>query len=311
MIIKENQIEFTKYISPDGEIYNFDNQFNKFLLSGIGNMGMPDINYRTERGPFQDGSTPLGFVLEPRVVTMSHRFNGGCRQEYWDNRAEMLNALRPNRQAIGEFETGELVKVLPDGTERRLLVLVQEGPRFPGIVRGRWDEFSAQDVINFIAHDPIFYDPNQCQQELTFASGQDELDFPIEFSIQFSSDGSVPTDTITYLGTYKSFPTILMVGPLTDPIVNNITTQEKIKYEGTIAAGRTVVINLEFGNKTITDDLGNNLIGNLSTDSDLANFHLEPHPGAEDGVNQIGVAANATTANSRIAMSWFSRYIGI
>jgi hypothetical protein len=304
-------IEFDRYITPDGETYNFSNATTQFLLSGIQGQGTPPVEYRVQRGPFQDGVTPLGFVLGPRNVLMTHRRNTGCRQDYWDARADFLNFIRPNRQESGEFIPGILRKTLPDGDKRDLSVFIQQGPDFTGKQMGRWDEFSFQEVITFIAHDPIFFDPDSTLQELSLPTNGDELSFAITYPIRFSSPGGVPTDDIEYEGTYKSFPTFVLQGPMREPIIDNVSTGERIKIEDDIDAGRTVTISLEFGNKTVVDDLGNNLIGELSTDSDLATFHLAPHPEAPDGINQIGITAQLTTAASRATITWFDRYYGI
>jgi hypothetical protein len=304
-------VEFDEYITPDGNTYRFSNAKTQFLLSGIQGQGMPPIEYRVQRGPFQDGVTPLGFVLGSRNVLMTHRRNAGCRQDYWDARADFMNFLRPNRQAVGEFIPGILRKVEPDGTNRDLSVFIQDGPDFIGKQIGQWDEFNFQEVLTFIAHDPIFFDSSSRLQELTLPSNGDELSFAITFPITFSSPGGVPTDTINYTGTYKSFPTFILNGPMRNPIIDNVTTGERIEYEDDIVAGRTVTISLGFGNKTVTDDLGTNLIGGISVDSDLATFHLAPDPEAPSGVNQIGFTAQLMTVASRATISWFVRYIGI
>ena len=305
------QIEFDQLITVDGETYRFNNKQDKFVW-GITGQGMPPIEYRTQRGPFQDGETPLGFVLRPRSIGLIHRYNNCNRQGYWDNRSELMDILRPNRQLPGQFQGAVLRKILPNGDKRDLCVFIDSGPNFRGSNRNTWDEFSVQEALRFIAHDPTFFDPDKNVQDLTLpTSGEDEWALPFEFSIQFSSDGSAQTDTVMYDGTYKSYPTIIMQGPLTNPVVQNISTGEKIKLETTITDNTTVTISLEPGNKTIFDDLGNNLIGFLTTDSDLATFHLAPDPEVTDGANLFGVAASAIDAGSRIAIEWFTRYIGI
>lgn len=304
-------IEFDKYIAPDGIVYSFNNAATQFLISGIQGQGLPSIDYRVQRGPFQDGVTPLGYTLGTRTVFLTHRRNAGCRDEYWDIRADFLNHIRPNRQAVGEFVPGILRKTLPNGDKRDLSVFILEGPDFVGKQQGRWDEYSFQEVITFIAHDPIFFNPDSLLQELTLPDNGDELAFAIEFPIRFSAPGGVPTDDIQYNGTYKSYPTFILQGPMREPVIDNISTGERIKIEDDIDAGRTVTINLTFGNKTVTDDLGNNLIGELSVDSDLATFHLAPDPEADGGLNEIGITAQLTDANSRATISWFERYLGI
>jgi len=122
-------LEFDKYISPDDEEYNFHTGLDKFTF-GFEGFGLSPQNYLTQRGPFQHGVTLVDFFLQPRVIQLVHRRQGTSRENYWDNRADILNILRPNRQAIGELSPGVLRKTLPDGTKRDISVIISEGMRF-------------------------------------------------------------------------------------------------------------------------------------------------------------------------------------
>ncbi len=304
------QIEFDKYIAPDESEYSFDNAYDRFIWGRTGD-GMPSITYQTQRGPFQDGVTPLGFTLNPRIIQLVHRRNADCRSDYWDNRADILNLLRPNRQPTIVFQTGVLRKEIPDGSVRDLSVLIEQGPAFRGSSGERWDEWSIQEALRFIAHDPAYFDPTKNSQQMTFSTTAEDIVFSFDFPITFSSNALSENNTITYTGTWLSYPTIILNGPMQDPIIRNLTTGEKIELTTIIGVDRTVTINLEYGNKTIVDDLGTNLIGTLTTDSDLSTFHLEPAPLAIDGVNSLGVAAIQTDGNTEIILEWFTRFIGI
>lgn len=307
----QKSLEFDRYISPDGEVYKFNNDIDQFVLAGVTGTGLPSIEYRTQRGPFQHGSTPLGLVLQPRVIQLLHRRNACDRQAYWAARSDLLNILRPNRQAVNTFAPGVLRKILPDRTKRDICVFLQTGPQFSGMQQGRWDEFSIQEALQFIAHDPTLFDPDENQVELALDTSASAIVFAEEFPITFISNATTGNNSITYTGTWETFPTILLIGPMRNPIIRNVTTGEKIEMEHTIGAGRTVTISLQYGNKTVVNDLGTNLIGTVTSDSDLATFHLAPAPEAPAGVNSIGAAASSLTSASRIVFQYFTRYIGI
>lgn len=305
------QIEFDQYRSPDGEIYRFSNAQDQFLISGINGMGMPGLNYRTQRGPFQHGSTPLGVILEPRLIQLLHRGQGSCRSGYWDKRSELLDAIRPNRQVVGEFNPGTLRKILPDRSKRDICVFINDGPSFRGSVQGRWDEWAYQESLQFIAHDPTIFDPDMNQQNFTITNSSGDILFAFDFPFTFLSDATTENNTVTYSGTWLSYPTFILIGPLTNPIIRNLTTGEKIELNTIIASGSTVTINLQYGNKTVENGVGTNLIGTVTTDSDLATFHLAPNPEAPLGVNSFGVVAEDFTSDSQIKIQFFTRYIGI
>jgi len=311
--MRQPLVEFDEYIAPDGEMYKFRDGVEKFVISGTNGLGLPRINYRTQRGPFQDGETVLGFVLEPRTLTLIHRHNGCSRQEYWDMRAELLNVTRPNRQSLTEFATGILRKRLPDNSQRDLNVLISSGLQFNDNP-AKWDEFSVQPVVQFIAHDPVLFNPIQESASFVNFVALGELVFPITFDadgIVFNSDDIQLSTSVTTVGTYKTFPLIVITGPITNPSITNATINTKIELNTTINAGVIATISLEFGNKTVVDNNGDNLIGFLSTDSDLANFRLEVDPTATDGLNTINVSGSNINENTAITMSWFDRYIGI
>lgn len=312
-MFRSPQLEFAQYITPDGTVYDFDNSLDQFMLAGFRGLGMPGITYQTQRGPFQDGETPLGFKLEPRIIQLLHRRNGCSRDEYWAIRANLLDIFRPNRQFAGVFETGQLRIIQPDLTKRDLNVFIQSGPEFVGREQGRWDEFSIQEVIQFIAHDPVLYDPDEHIFSFALPSGGiDELTYDITFPIEFSSNATMETDTIAYNGTYKSYPKLILVGPMTNPIIRNLSTNTKIELTMTINLAQTVTIDLSPGNKSVTDDMNNNLIGNLTTDSDLAGFYLAPSPEAPSGINSFGVWANEISSGvSTIYIRYFEKFIGI
>lgn len=304
------QLEFDQYISPDGLIYNFNNKVDKFIYP-IGDLGMAPIRYVTQRGPYQHGATMIDYFLEPRIIQIRHRRTAKSRDGLWDIRADIINNVRPNRQSANSLEHGQLRKIMPDGTTRDIDVIAQAGPTFPAGIGNNWDQFSETDVIRFVAHDPTFYDPTQVSTSFTFSTF-DELEFPIDFPIAFFASTFDETDTIEYGGTWLAYPEIIFTGPCSNPIITNVTTDEKIELDYNISAGETVTITTEYGNKTITNDDGDNLMGTLTTDSDLATFHIAPDPEAPDGENQFraqGAGADADSTN--MVVRYYTRYIGI
>lgn len=302
-------LEFDEYLSPDCETYRFNNRTDKFSLGRTGD-GLPPVDYITERGPFQTGETPLHYIVNPRIITLQHIRHGVSRDDYWNIRADLLNRLRPNRQAQGSFQTGVLRKILGDGTYRDLNVFIQDGLVFRNEV-GQWDEWSVTEVIRFIAHDPIFYDPIEDVYEYSPGLTADALTFPITFPIYFNQNEDVESFQIVYSGTWETFPRIYLFGSMKNPRIKNITTNRVIGLDYDIAAGSSIEIDLAYGSKTIVDGSGNSLFGYLTSDSDVVDFSIVPDPTASGGVNSIGLGADELDANARLVIRFFTRYIGI
>ena len=116
---------------------------------------------------------------------------------------------------------------------------------------------------------------------------------------------------ISYPGTWLALPTIVIAGRIDDPRIDNVTTGEKIELDLNIPNGRTVTIDLTEGVKTVTDDLGTNLIGAVSSDSDLATFHIAPDPEATGGINAMRLRGSNASGNTSVQIRYFVRYFGV
>jgi len=152
--------EYHQYIAPDGKVYDLSvaSRKGRWVMQSSG-WGMPPIEYITQRGAFQHGETVKDYFLQPRVIQLLINQSFCDRQGLWDGRASLLDAVRPNRQLTETgIQPGTLRRILPDGTKRDIKVFVAEGPAFDPDVSG-WREHSFKEVLRFIAHDPVIYDP--------------------------------------------------------------------------------------------------------------------------------------------------------
>ncbi len=311
------QVEFTEYTSPDGKTIHLDRLPVGIVMSDETGMGMPDVRWISQQSPFQHGVTIYDYRLQQRTIQMTIRKNTCSRDDYWTARNTILDALRPNRQYFGQFALGTLLKTFPDGRKRAIDVLVDQGPVFTGKVQGRWDEFSFMDTVRFIAPDPTFYDPTQVQYSRIFAcSGYHVLPFSFENNAEmtFDDEGDYAANwDVTYIGTWHSYPTFVITGPLSNVVIWNLTTEKKIDISSyDILSGETVTVVLDFGNKAITSDVNGNIISYVSSDSDLVDFYVACDPEAPDGENNITVFGDgALTGSTEIYLRFYTRYIGI
>lgn len=302
--------EFHQYAPPeatldvtDGSydvIYNFHSAAKpgRWVMSSTG-WGLPPIDYITQQGPFQHGVNLRDFFLQPRMIQLVIEQSFCGRDKYWDGRADLLNYIRPNRQTVATAANpGHLRRVLSDGALRDLDVMIEEGPQFSKEL-GRWKEWSFRELLRFIAFNPVIYDP--------IRNAQSNWVIP---------NGAVnDTQNVTYEGTWEEYPVMIITGPLTTPQITNNTTGEVISLTYNIPAGapgNVVTIDLTYGLKTVTDEVGTNLIGVVTTASDLATFHLAPHPEGNNGVNAINLQGGGAIAGvTDFEIRWFKRYIGI
>lgn len=302
--------EFTEYIAPDGVIYKFDGS-DRFLISEDG-LGMPDIQYITEHGPYQHGSTPIDFRLQPRVIQMIHRRQTCGRGDYWDSRSELLNAIRPNRQLAYCFQPGILRKRLPYGAIRDIKVFIDKGPLFAPRDTTQWDEWGYTETLRFIAHDPLFYG-STLHNVLIPNTFSDQLQFPITFPIGFGSNFIANTVTLTYAGDWLCYPTIVIQGPISGPRIINYSIGLDIWLNYVIGADETVTITLGYDNKTVYNNFGISLLDTVKSPGNLAAFHLAPDPEAPGGVNVLGVMGQSAYSGGlySIYVQYYDTYIGM
>ena len=104
----------------------------------------------------------------------------------------------------------------------------------------------------------------------------------------------------------------MRVGPITNLVIENETTDEKLDFTGyTLASGQTMTIDLRYGYKTVEREDGSSLIDKLTTDSDLGTWHIAAHPEATDGYNTIAVQGSNADLNTQISFQFYTQYAGI
>jgi len=292
-----------------GTTYLLNDGRTRTVLQSSGE-GTPPTEYLTSAGPLQDGATLRGFRLRPRTLIYLIRWQGCSRDQYQTMRAALMNVVRPNQASpYGTLALLTLRKRLNSGVQRAIDVVIADGPGFAPV--GGWDGFGFTETLRFTALNPTWYDPVQSVTTV-IPTASDNLIFPITFPIVFGLGVVSSSTTITYAGTWPTFPTITVDGPLAGASIINVTTGEELTLSGyTIAAGERVTFDLAYGVKSVTNNLGVNLISYLSTTSDLATWHLEPSPGAPGGRNQISFAGNGATAATAFGITWNSRFFGV
>ena len=275
-----------------------------WALTEIQGLGLPDINYRTTRSPFQHGATLLGFVLEPRVVQIILHLRGCTRGDMWQKRRDIINVLNP---LLGPFH---LEMHMWDGTIYSLHEVVYDG-RFQATINARGEPTVQSIGVRMIAQDPVWFGP---AQQIIFVPTElrDELVLPATFPIVFGTLAIIDeTATATVQGNWEAYPTIEIYGPMGSSLIENTTTGEKLQLIYGTAVGEVVTIDTTPGNKSVTNNSGDNLVGYLTSDSDLATFHIDPAPLAPNGENTLHIHGAGSSLDAQITISWYDRYVGL
>lgn len=277
-----------------------------FKLLAYGNLGAPPTEYLTRRGYKQHGVTELDFLLNPRtIIVQLWRSAALDRQTYWDNRKELHDFLRPNRNGPFTFTIRT-----PNGDERSTTVRAEPGLVFPPTPD--LNDWTVNEQLDFVAFNPLFR--NAAQDVIALSSSvQTELVFPITFPISFGTSGVyLTTGTITYEGTWKAYPTITLTGPYTRAVIINQETGVSIYMSVAIAAGEQRIITLTPGQQSITDADGNNKFSDLGAGANLVDFALLPDPEVADGQQEITIQlVDGVNGQSAASLSYYEQFFAL
>lgn len=306
-----------EYTPPGGQRVYLSPLDDSNILTEEGT-GMPPIEYITDRGPFQHGVSYNDFFLQPRIVQYRLRQDFCSARAYQDGRDALLYLLRPGRSPT--VPTGKLTKYLPNGGIRTLDVCILEGPAFRAKTPNKWDEWGIDEILRFIAFDPIYYDPNRkvavvvsCVADVDnfpytfpfYFAQSCQLTFPASFPIIFN--GWDRTIDINYTGSWQEYPTIEIRGPAGPfiRITNETTGQVLTLTDLMIGDGEVVTITLAYGSQLVTGPNGENLLSHVAASSSLADFALQP------GVNTMRVVLRSGGGDATVTFRYYHRFIGL
>lgn len=120
------------------------------------------------------------------------------------------------------------------------------------------------------------------------------------------------TGTVTAVneGDLYAFPTITLRGPIANPKLTNLATNDVIDLTGiSVPAGQTYTLDLSGGDKSLTNLNGSSVLGSMGTPTQLAGWGLAPAPTAAGGTNLIRVQAGSMTTDTLITVSFYDQHM--
>lgn len=299
-----------------GQTYNLNNGGS--IRLEMYDLGLASTQRLSQRSPGQLGDTDLGGLTDPRFVELKWRITGRDLDHYRELRETFMTVFRNRGEAVAltfDFGGGRVrsTDVHLDG-----LLNFQERRRTMEVVSG---------ILK--ASDPRLYDPTLRTVEFALLDSSGGLPIPFSIPIPIGQDALSTIQSITYAGgsylAAAEYPLIIINGPIDNPIVRNLTTGERIALTANgglmLDSGEFVTIDLSGfprrDNKTIRDQDGNNASQYLSTDSDLASWHLAyagellPDGTYASGVNSISCAGSNVTLATSVELRYYDRYEGV
>lgn len=295
----------------DGQTLTMTDGAGKEIYAlSYGNYGAAAIERQTRRGYRQDGATVIDYQLGVRSISITlYQIMQCSRQTYWEKRAELVDFFRPNRGGPITYTLRQ-----SGGAKRSLIVYPEPGFTFPPLPADE-NGWLIEEPITFIAYDPLWFNPS-ANSLVVVGSNSQQLVFPITFPITFNPSGIIFTQNITYIGNWKSYPTITLTGPYTSATIENVTTGVALVLFIAIGTGAQRIIDLTPGAQSIVDNTGNDQWGDLAPESNLIDFNIRPDgiapDGVTDGINELRVTlTDGVLGSSSAVISYYDRYTGI
>lgn len=257
--------------------------------------GLAPLHRITQRGPLQHGDSDIDFRLDPRIIQLPLVVEATTLDSGYIARAALMKIFSPS-------SGGGVLRITTDTYDRAIECKTLGGLDFnvePGT------GYHVRTVAQLRASDPTWYDPTPVSGGATPAVEGTPTPVPLTVPWTAGASNINSTISITNLGTWRAFPIITAVGPITDLTITNTTTGDKIEVNGSIPNGDTWVINLSYGQKTVFDQDSVNQISSITADSSLATWSLEP------GANAITVTGTSTGSSSSVSIVYYTRYIGV
>lgn len=278
------------------------------LVSAQGIGGAP-VRRLTERSPLQDGDQDSGRRLDARLINLVLYFAAADRSQADANRDALLHWLKPR--------TGPLALrcVRDDGAERRIDCYAVGTVDAPVTPEDRM--WAAQKLgVQLRAPNPIWYDPHPQTWGLLGGTSTGSRGWAVPVAVpwlQIEQTYIGTTQALHYGGSWDEYPVITIFGPASDVTIRNLTTGDMLDFPAlALAAGESVTVDLRYGRKSVTDQAGANVIGLLSSDSDLATWHLAAEPDAPGGENLIRFEVQAAAANTTgVQLAFYRRFFGL
>jgi len=279
-------------------------------VSQIDGIGLVSPRRHVERGPQQHGQTLNISLLSPRTITM--------RLGYYASTGDAsLGGIRERLHWIFNMvnEPAFLDCARPDGAVRRFDCYYRDGLTGK---RAATDPYGHQyEVLQLVCDNPLPYEWPLGLLEFAPAAGYyysgAGLHVPLEVPVLLGPAAISETKVLQYQGSWEDYPIVRFEGPMASPYIENLITHEKLQFqEGTtINEGDWWEVDCRYGYKYVVDSVGTIQTQYLTEDTDLATFHIAPHPIAPAGQNSIRAAALACGPSSKITVQYITYWFGI
>lgn len=265
-----------------------------YVLTKIEGVGATEADIQTQKAPFQDGTTLIDAMLEPRLLALEVTILASNSKDMADKRRALVSAFNPKLGA------GVLVYEISAG-KKEIEAIAELAPVFPDA--GDFRDSMQPGLIQLYCPSPFWMEDYEEGAEMAAWLGG--LEFAWKLPTMFSKQAS--EIIVNNPGDVSTPVVIEFFGPATNPRVDNLTTGEFIRVTRGLVKDEKLVINTAFGDKHVKLVEANGSESNAMhwIDLDSVFWQLEP------GENTLRYSADAGAEEARVKVAWKARYVGV
>ncbi|MFE9099841.1 phage tail family protein [Actinomadura geliboluensis] len=286
------------YIDPDGEEWDFSDLAGPVQVTNVAGHGSPPVAL-TSLGMPSGASLPQSYIGTGRAILVGLVAGAATQAEYLKLTDRLAQALWTER--LGEPAPGTLVIQRPDGTGRRIKVLVTDGPDLSDDDRDKsgltWTSF----VVTFRSLDQCWSDADPIR--LVFQSADSGAGVPPMPPVVLAPYSVLGDVVVNNTGNAPAYPVWKITGPGT-PTLSNTTTGRSWGLATPLLEGETVTVDTApDGGAYAVDQDGDDRWGDLLKSSPRDLWELVRGP------NHLDLSLAGASASSRIELSYVRRWL--
>jgi len=239
--------------------YSF--QFGSFVFGGAGSpyqildvdgLGLPELRVQDDNRGYNDGMFSGRDFLSGRNLTFTINIFSDATRNAQQNLALFNQAMVPQQSGT----TALYFQLAPTDTSKVLYARV----------RSRRVLVDPDYTYGFIRVQVTMFAPNPKYYDQTFTTGSISPVAPSgrtynrTYNLSYGGGSNASALTIVNSGTWTTYPTVTITGPITNPILTNQTTNQSLAVTVTLQATDSLVLDLENRNVLLNGSPVRNLL---------------------------------------------------
>ena len=281
-------------------IANYSFSFNGQVFGGAnspyqiqnveGLESLPGIRNQDDNRGYNDGMFTGRDFLAGRTITITFNTFASPGYSAQENYNIIQRALLPQTQG-----TTPLYFMLSDNLTEQVAYARVRGMQTPIDPNYTYGYIVSQ--VEFFCPNPAYYASNVQTADMLFSADLGRT-YNKSFNYTYGGGSATITTTINNAGWANTYPTITINGPITAPVVGNLTQNAQLNFIGTYSSSDLLVVDLY--NKLIT------LNGNPARNTLLSGTWFSAQPGN----NEFYFSGTGTlVGTTKAVVTWQSAYI--